>query len=83
MENQAENMFWHTWVGSSFDFYDERRLRDMFAEFGIHPDAVFGCALLFSASLVRRAEQAASSFPTQFPDAASLQVRDELPAKTE
>jgi hypothetical protein len=43
VENQVEVMFWHTWLGASFDFFDDRRLRDMFAEFGIHPDTAFGC----------------------------------------
>ena len=40
--NQAEVMFWETWLGQTFDFFDQRRPRNMFAEFGIHPDAAFG-----------------------------------------
>jgi hypothetical protein len=49
VENQAESMFWETWLGQTFDFFEQRRMRNMFAEFGIHPDAAFGSAPVPSA----------------------------------
>ena len=49
-ENREEHMLWHTWQGRTYDFFEERRFRDLFYEFGVHPDAAFGWALPVSHS---------------------------------
>ena len=41
-DNQEEHMLWYTWQGQTYDFLEQRRFRELFYEFGVHPDAAFG-----------------------------------------
>ena len=41
-DNMNEHVFWYTGLGRTVSFFEERRFRDMFHKFGIHPDTAFG-----------------------------------------